>query len=86
MSVYDDTRAALARLGVRVELSPASLWAPSAVAHHGTRVAELIPASDKRVDVYTYTQDTPGGVLHGLEHRRYARPGAAARNIARWLS
>ena len=86
MSVYDDTRTELARLGVRVELSPASLWAPSAVAHHDTRVAELIPASDKRVDVYTYTQDTPGGVLAGLAHRRYARPAVAARNIARWLA
>ena len=50
------------------------------------RVAELIPASDKRVDVYTYTQDAPGGVLAGLAHRRYARPAVAARDIARWLA
>ena len=86
VSVYDDTRAALARAGVRVELSPASLWAPSAVARSGERVAELIPASDKRVDVYMYTQDAPGGVLAGLAHRRYARPAVAARDIARWLA
>ena len=39
-----------------------------------------------RVDVYLYEQDTPGGLLGGLAHRRMATPAAVARRVAGWLS
>ena len=72
--------------GQGIRHKPTYLWAPALTVASGARVAEIVDTGTGRVDVYLYEQDTPGGLLGGLTHRRMVTPAAVARRVAGWLS
>ena len=72
--------------GQGIRHKPTYLWAPALTVASGARVAEIVDTGTGRVDVYLYEQDTPGGLLGGLAHRRMATPAAVARRVGGWLS